>query len=248
MQPRPGVLLTPLPCREPCPRRGRTEDGRSRCGPGLLEARAQGRRLFGPRAFARREGGGLLSPGSASRKAGGHACNPPGSARCKGSGLSALGQSHDARAAAFRPPGNRAAQGRRPFGPRKSRGARAAAFRLLRSASRKAGGHARNLPGSARREGVLPTRARLPAGNAAFLGPPPGWGSRGTGAENPPGRGMGLGGFGKREGDQRESLVETSGRCSRSSRSVRPRPGASSRWMWPSRMPMSPSMISGKVR
>ena len=166
----------------------------------------------------------------------------------EGEGLSAPGKSRCTRAAAFRPPGNRAAQGRLPFGPQAIARQEGGGLSAPGSASRKAGGHARNPPGSARREGVLPTRARLPAGNAAFLGPPPGWGSRGTGAENPPGRGMGLGGFGKREGDQRESLVETSGRCSRSSRSVRPRPGVSSRWMWPSRMPMSPSMISGKVR
>ena len=129
---------------------------------------AQGRRPSGPRAIARRKGEGLPSPGSASRKAGGHACTPPGSARCKGSGLSALGQSHDARAASFRPPGNRAAQGRRPSvsrkrpaqgwrtcpqpswkraaqrrrpsGPGKSCGARAKAFRPQEIARRKGGG------------------------------------------------------------------------------------------------------------
>ena len=181
---------------------------------------AQGRRPSGPRAIARRKGEGLPSSGSASRKAGGHACTTPGSARRESGGLSALG--------------NRAAQGRRPSVSRKrlAQGWRTCLHPSWKRAAR----------------GVLPTRARLPAGNAAFLGPPPGWGSRGTGEENPPGRGMGLGGFRKREGDQRESLVETSGRCSRSSRSVRPRPGVSSRWMWPSRMPMSPSMISGKVR
>ena len=225
MQPRPGVLLTPLPCREPRPRRGRTEDGRSRCGPGLLEARAQGRRFRRGRAFRPRAIAGARAAAS---------CLPE-ALRARLAGMPAtLLEARGARVAAFRP---------WAIVRRKGEGLPSPG-----SASRKAGGHARNLPGSARREGVLPTRARLPAGNAAFLGPPPGWGSRGTGAENPPGRGMGLGGFGKREGDQWESLVETSGRCSRSSRSVRPRPGVSSRWMWPSRMPMSPSMISGKVR
>lgn len=198
----------------------------------LLEARGIRATAFRPQAIARRKGGGLLAPR----------------------------QSCGARATAFRPPGNRAAQGRRPSGPREiarrkggflsaprqSRGKRAAAFRPPDNCAAQ-GWRPSGPRAIARREGGVSDEARFLAGNAAFWGPP-GWGSRGTGEENPPGRGTWLGGFGKREGDQWESLVETSGRCSRSSRSVRPSPGASSRWMWPSRMPMSPSMISGKVR